>query len=198
MLAVAACILTFCGTMIEGLGLGPKELPPQKIRPAYKVRPSLCIMCPLCSESIGILRHHAVDIPESRRCQSFLHFVLQKDFHLPALQGSLQCVDSCDLCMDNGIVYCKPRFSNHRLCSLVNESQIESLNSWNSIGFWNTKLLDYSSFNLSMAVLDFAFDILILILPVPAVYQLNMDARKKAYLTAVFSLGSMYVLAANV
>ena len=70
-------------------------------------------------------------------------------------------------------------------------SQIEALNSWNIPQFWNEKLLDYGAFNLSMAILDLIIDITILVLPIPAVYQLNMDTRKKNYLIAIFWLGSM-------
>lgn len=42
-----------------------------------------------------------------------------------------------------------------------------------------------------MAVLDLVFDVLILLLPLPVVYNLKMDNKRKYSLIAIFWLGSM-------
>ena len=42
-----------------------------------------------------------------------------------------------------------------------------------------------------MAVLDFVFDILILLLPLPVIFKLHMDQKRKYALIGIFWLGAM-------
>ena len=68
--------------------------------------------------------------------------------------------------------------------------KIQALNSWNIRGFWNYKLLNYGAFNVSMAVMDLIFDIMILLLPLAPISKLQISRKKKYGVVGLFWLGS--------
>lgn len=55
--------------------------------------------------------------------------------------------------------------------------------------------LQYSPFLLSHGAIDLFFDIVILCLPIPMIWKLQMDVRRKVTLTGIFWLGTLCVVA---
>ena len=53
---------------------------------------------------------------------------------------------------------------------------------------------DYNGFNISIAAINFAFNIIILLLPHWSIWKLALSTRQKIGVSIIFSVGIMYVL----
>ena len=144
----------------------------------------------LFADCLDFLCDNAVSLFDIWDCQSFRHSILQAHFHWITILFGGQHFDGCGCVLDDCAVHCEI-FGAFSLLNTTYPLQIQSLNSWNTPGFWNEKLLNYPAFNLTMAVLDFVFDILILLLPLPVIFKLHMDRKRKYALIGIFWLGAM-------